>query len=83
MDPNEKAAVMAACLQAAATLLADQLAMAAAQRGVNPTPDTAECVRFARDMFEKSTGEPWQEETIPETGPDPRPRPGSRRSRRL
>jgi hypothetical protein len=70
MDDREKAALMAACLEAAATLLADQLVQLV-RRGVNTAPDTAACVRFARDLFEKSTGERWPEPE-PLTSADPR-----------
>jgi hypothetical protein len=74
MDDREKAALMAACLEAAATLLADQLVQLV-RRGVNTAPDTAACVRFARDLFEKSTGERWpdipQRQAIPDDPVNP------------
>jgi hypothetical protein len=77
MDQHEKAVLKAACLEAAATMLADQFAQMV-RRGINAAPDTAACVRFARDMFEKSTGEPWADITEPaepaRVAPDPKRR---------
>ena len=58
MDDHEKTALKAACIQAAAILVADQLAQMA-EPGADPAPDTAVCERFARDLFGKLTGEPW------------------------
>jgi hypothetical protein len=58
MDDHEKTALKAACIQAAAILVADQLAQMAG-RGANPAPDTATCARFAHDLFGKLTGEAW------------------------
>jgi hypothetical protein len=60
MDDNEKTALKAACLKAAATLLANQAAQRSG-RYDEPAPDTAACVEFARDLFGKLTGEPWEE----------------------
>jgi hypothetical protein len=58
MDAREKIALKAARIQAAAILVADQLAQMA-RRGADPAPDTAICARFARDLFGKLTGESW------------------------
>src|ERR1700732_4749898 len=60
MDQHEKIALKAARIQAAAILVADQLAEMA-ERGADPAPDTAVCERFARDLFGKLTGEPWED----------------------
>jgi hypothetical protein len=65
MDQHEKVALKAACIQAAATLIA--------WLGPPPTPpggfaarqetraaDTGNCARYARDLFGKLTNEPWE-----------------------
>ena len=57
MGDEEKTALKAACIKAAAMMLADQMARPAP--GVRPAPDTALCARYARDLFAKMTGEPW------------------------
>jgi hypothetical protein len=59
MDEHEKIALKAACIQAAAILVADQLAQMARRGADDPTPDTAACARFAHDLFGKLTGESW------------------------
>jgi hypothetical protein len=59
MDDWEKIDLKAACIKAAAILLADQLAQMDPRRGGDAAPDTASCARFARDLFGKLTGEPW------------------------
>jgi len=59
MNQDEKTALKAACIQAAAILVADQLAQMT-RRGADPAPDTATCARFARDLFGKLTGESWE-----------------------
>ena len=60
MDRDEKIAMKAACIQAAATLLAG--VAQSPQLGRNSeeaAADTGNCARFARDLFGKLTGEPW------------------------
>ena len=72
MNEAEKIALKAACIQAAATLVASLPpspptpppfgrgpAPTAAQSGAEP--DTGACARYARDLFGKLTGEPWDE----------------------
>jgi hypothetical protein len=58
MDKDEETALKAACIQAAAILIADQLAQFA-RRDTKPAPDTGTCARFAHDLFGKLTGESW------------------------
>jgi hypothetical protein len=61
MGDDARAVMKAACIQAAATLLADQLALAQrAKPGAKPAADTAACARYARDLFMKVTGEVWK-----------------------
>jgi hypothetical protein len=59
MENAEKIALKAACIQAAAILVAAQPQVSPLGRGASPAPDTAACVRFARDLFGKLTGEAW------------------------
>jgi hypothetical protein len=59
MDNQGKIALKAACIQAAAILLAAQPQAFPVEGGSDPAPDTAACARFARDLFEKLTEEPW------------------------
>ena len=62
MDRNEKTILQAACIQAAAIMLAPLHAQQFAPTdGQNPSADTLNCARHARDLFEKVTGEPWDE----------------------
>jgi hypothetical protein len=63
MDREEKIALKAACVQAAATLLAPLLSAANEPRGSNraPAADTGSCARYARDLFGKLTGERWED----------------------
>jgi len=58
MDRDEKTALKAACIQAAAILVANELAQIAG-RNATPAADTATCARFAHDLFGKLTGESW------------------------
>jgi hypothetical protein len=62
MDQQERTALKAACIQAAAILVAGQSSQMAV-RPINPAPapDTGACVRFARDLFGKLTHEAWDE----------------------
>jgi hypothetical protein len=63
MDRDEKIAMKAACIQAAATLVAGVAQPPQSpQLGRNSeeaAADTGNCARFARDLFGKLTGEPW------------------------
>jgi hypothetical protein len=61
MNPQEKIALKAACVQAAAILLAPLTNID--PRGGNraPAADTASCARYARDLFGKLTGERWED----------------------
>lgn len=60
MDDTERIALKAACIQAAAILVASH-----PQAQPTPTapaasePDTGACARYVRDLFGKLTGEPW------------------------
>jgi hypothetical protein len=74
MEDYERTALKAACIQAAAILVGSRAATAA-QPGTPPfggrgtaqtaasastaEPDTGACARYARDLFGKLTGEPW------------------------
>ena len=68
MDRDEKVALKAACIQAAATLVAALSpppltpgTPAAAQRSqAAQAADTGNCARYARDLFGKLTNEPWE-----------------------
>jgi hypothetical protein len=68
MDNQEKAVLKAACIQAAAILLAPlQSVRSIAQdprrvsaETIPVSADTANCARHARDLFRKLTGEPWE-----------------------
>jgi hypothetical protein len=63
MERDEKIALKAACIQAAAILLAPLYHGASPRQDSNRiSADTANCVRHARDLFGKLTGEPWDEE---------------------
>jgi hypothetical protein len=56
MDDAERIALKAACVQAAAILLA-------ALRSTTPSvgePDTEKCARYALDLYAKLTLETWQ-----------------------
>lgn len=64
MDQHEKTVLKAACVQAAAILIAGlqppPQAQSSLPRAVTPmAPDTGNCERFARDLFGKLTNEPW------------------------
>ena len=67
MDSYEKAALKAACIQAAAILLAPLQQVrstagdprrASVESAIPVSADTANCARHARDLFGKLTGEP-------------------------
>jgi hypothetical protein len=58
MDNDEKIALKAACLQAAATLVAALPRPRSTSREA-VAADTGNCVRHARDLFGKLTGESW------------------------
>jgi hypothetical protein len=65
MDRDEKIAMKAACIQAAAALVAGvaqppQPARVFGRNEEAPSADTGNCARFARDLFGKLTGEPWE-----------------------
>ena len=69
MDNHEKTALKAACIQAAAILLAPLHPVrstagaprrASAETAIPVSADTANCARHARDLFGKLTGEPWE-----------------------
>jgi hypothetical protein len=62
MDRDEKIALKAACIQAAATLIAGISVPAAARTTQGAAADTGNCARYARDLFGKLTNEPWDEE---------------------
>lgn len=55
MNQQAKTVLKAACIQAAATLLAAQPQAFPPGGGSDLAPDTAACARFARDLFEKVT----------------------------
>jgi hypothetical protein len=61
---DEKLALKAACIQAAAILVAGLTAAPGFPRnepfGTRGEPDTGNCARYARDLFGKLTGEPWE-----------------------
>jgi hypothetical protein len=57
MDRDEKIALKAACIQAAAILLAPASLPPIA--GGKAAADTANCARHARDLFVKLTGVGW------------------------
>jgi hypothetical protein len=65
MDRDEKFALKAACIRAAAALLAGipkatELSRSEPFRArAQPGADTGSCARYARDLFGKLTGEPW------------------------
>lgn len=61
MDEREKAVLKAACLRAAAILLAPMQRKAeySFPPGARSAPDTAQCIKYARDLFGKVTSEPW------------------------
>ena len=62
MDQYERAMLKAACLEAAAKLLAASSPQTDRRPGfanVPPAPDTAACVKYARDLFAKLTDEKW------------------------
>ena len=62
MDKDEKIILKAACIQAAATMLAPLHArLFEPVEGQNPSADTLNCARHARDLFEKVTGEQWDD----------------------
>jgi len=61
MDRDQKIALQAACVIAAANLIANQPIHPSMQRfGQQMEPDTAACARYARDLFGKLTNEPWE-----------------------
>ena len=65
MDRDEKLALKAACIQAAAILIAGVPQVPGAPRTVGfgsngPAADTGSCARYARDLFGKLTNEPWE-----------------------
>jgi hypothetical protein len=67
MDSQEKIALKAACIQAAAILLAPLQSVRASagdprrvETAIPASADTANCARHARDLFGKLTGEPWE-----------------------
>jgi len=60
MDKDEKIALKAACIQAAAILLAPAAARTPMGPRMEPTADTGNCARYARDLFGKLTGESWE-----------------------
>jgi hypothetical protein len=62
MEEYAKAMLKAACLQAAAILVANSGQATDSRRGFGPTqsaPNTAACVSYARDLFGKLTNEKW------------------------
>jgi hypothetical protein len=65
MDRDEKLVLKAACIQAAATLLAGNGRPGGDPRAQFGAPaqnsaDTGSAARYARDLFGKLTGEPWE-----------------------
>jgi hypothetical protein len=60
MDRDEKIAVKAACIEAAAILVAALAVPQLGGEGGGVGADTGSCARFARDLFGKLTGEPWE-----------------------
>jgi hypothetical protein len=60
MDRDEKIAMKVACIQAAATLVAGVNRTQGARDGEGTLADTGNCARYARDLFGKLTGEPWE-----------------------
>ena len=62
MEKLEKIALKAACVQAAATLMAALATPAAAGQTGEPAADTGSCARYALDLFGKLTNEPWENE---------------------
>lgn len=62
MDRDEKIALKAACVQAAAMLIAGlQGGTEFPTRQGTQGADTGNCARYARDLFGKLTNEPWDE----------------------
>ena len=61
MDKDEKIALKAACIQAAAILLAPlpPSSHPYQSRDGQAGADTGSCARYARDLFGKLTGESW------------------------
>jgi hypothetical protein len=59
MDRDEKIAIKAACIQAAAALVAALPRPHLARDGEGPLADTGNCARYALDLFGKLTGQPW------------------------
>ena len=60
---DEKLAIKAACIQAAAILLAGLSQDPEPSLGAVAEPaaaDTGNCARYARDLFGKLTNEPWE-----------------------
>jgi len=66
MDRDERWTLKAACIKAAATLVAELPRETpgfprndAFLTREEVAPDTGSCARYARDLFGKLTGEPW------------------------
>jgi hypothetical protein len=61
MDQEERIALKAACITAAAILLAPLYAKVDIRGDPSKmSADTTNCARHAHDLFHKVTGEPWK-----------------------